>query len=56
MGNSASISVIKVESEKRKKVNIKRRRIVGGCCCFGGKGEVRKIYNEIRCSDDKNII
>ena len=54
MGNSASISVIKVESEKRKKVN--RKRVVGGFCCFGKKGEVRKIYDEIKGSDDKNII
>tara|TARA_B100000242_G_C42835702_1_gene388200 strand:- start:378 stop:548 length:171 start_codon:yes stop_codon:yes gene_type:complete len=56
MGNSASISVIKVETERRRKVNRKRRRVVGGFCCFGKKGEVRKIYDEIKGSDDKNII
>tara|TARA_B100000989_G_C19287972_1_gene363104 strand:+ start:58 stop:234 length:177 start_codon:yes stop_codon:yes gene_type:complete len=58
MGNCASMSEMKVGSERRKKVNrkIRRRRVVGGCCCFGGKVEVRRIYNEIKCSDDKNII
>ena len=56
MGNCSSISEIKVETEKRKKVNRKRKRIVGGFCCFGKKGEVRKIYNEIKSSDEQNII
>ena len=56
MGNCVGMSVMKVEREKRKKNDVKKRVVGGMCCCVGKDGEVKKIYDEISGRDIENII